>query len=158
MVVEKKLYDKIETLNILNGGIKKEFIVTSTKLDNDSIKKYYPEFFAYDAKICVKINQVVDYKVVDYKSKPKKYKNSILTREKEIKTEIKKIKLLQLLNDFGENFTTSTPNETIIKSTGVICTDGLYFRGQNYKANTSLGTLELKQMDLNNGTLYVKQK
>lgn len=151
LVIENKLFEKIETLNILEGGIKKDFIVKSTRLSETSMKKFYPEYFAYDAKECVKINQIVNFN-----EKPTMFRTKTLTNESEIKNEIKKIKLLQLLNDFGENFTTSMSSKSIIKSVGVICSDTLLFRGKSYKKESTIGAIKIKNMEQSNGTLYVE--
>lgn len=153
LVVENELFDKINTLNILDGGIKKKMLINSTKLSTESMKKYYPEFFLYDAKVCTKINEIKEFD-----KKPFKNENIVLSKESEIKDEIKKIKLLQILNDYGKVFTTSKPSKAIILSTGVICGDDLVLRGKTFKKEMILGDIQIKSMNQKDGILYVKTK
>lgn len=153
LVVEDALFNKIETLNILNGGIKKDHIIKSTKLSDDDMKKYYSEYFLYDATECNKINKIVVVKDSNY---PKQNMGK-LTSENEKLDEIKSLKLLQILNDYGKNFTTSKVSTEIVESVGVICDNKLLFRGQNFAENSMLNEIKIKKIDEANGIIYVEK-
>lgn len=150
LVIENEIFDTIQTLKILDGGIKKDTIIKSTKISTDNMKKYYPEFFIYNAKECVMINDILDNK------KMISTKISTINNSDEIKKEIKKIKLLQILVDNGNNVISSHPSKEIIKSLGIICEDKVHFRGKTFKINDSIGKLKIKNIDSKNGILYAK--
>jgi hypothetical protein len=153
LVIENELFNKIETLNILNGGIKKDKIIKSTRINEDNMKKYYPEYFLYEARECVKIN--------DMRIKNGKNSNRITTlikNETQIKEEIKKIKLLQVLTDYGNVYNTSKVSKEIIEAVGIICDQNIYFRGKSYKTNDTIGTIKINKIDTNNGIIHGEQK
>lgn len=152
LVIDNKIFNKIETLNILNGGIKKDRIIKSTRLDNASMKRFYPEYFLYDGEECVTINDVI------FKSSSKKDIKMPIRGEKNIKKEIRKIKLLQLLTDEGNSFSTSKVSKEILKSAGVICNKNIYFRGKDYRQKDKIGSIRIKKIDVDNGLVYGENK
>ena len=153
LVVDGATYNKIEVLNILNGGIEKEYIVSSSKLSNKSLEQYYPEYFIYSGLKCNVINKITS------KNKISKQKVKILTKENDIKNEVKKVKLLQMLNDENStNISTSVMNQELIKALGVICGNRLFLRGQSFGAGDIVGNSKIKYIDAKNSTISLESK
>lgn len=153
LVVDTMVYEKIETLNILNGGIKKEYVITSKRLSKDSLKKFYPEYFLYDGPTCYNINKIY------LNTKDKNENFDYLKDTKDIKKEIKKIKLLQMLNETSyENVSLSKINDKIIKSIGVLCDDNLFLRGKVYNNNSKIGSYKVKSINMKNASISLEEK
>jgi len=153
LVVDSKTYEKIEVLNILNGGIEKEFIVSSSKLSKNSLAKYYPEYFIYNGIKCNVINNVQN------NTNNINQKVKLLTKENDIKDEVKKIKLLQMLNDINPtNINTSRINKELIKSLGLICGNRLFIRGKSFGQGDSLGNIMIKKINQNNSSISIESK
>ena len=152
LVVDKNTYDKIEVLNILNGGINKEYIVSSKRLSQDNLKKYYPEFFVFSGPVCNSINKIVFTK--------KEFNEDIklLVKEEEIKTEVNKIKLLQMLNEANGVINISKVNTNIIKSLGIICNNRVFLRGKFYGEDDLIGKLKIKSINSKNSSIYLEVK
>lgn len=150
LVVDADTYKKIELLNILNGGIKKEYRVSSKSVSDKDLKKYYPEFFLFNGPICNSVK-----KIVSNKSQLNK-KNTTLISEKDIKKEIKRIKLLQMLNETNESIVTSKINKNIIKSLALICNNQLFLRGKFYRTNDNIGDFIIKSINPDNSSIYLE--
>ncbi len=154
LVVEKKVYNKIEALNILNGGIKRDYTVNSIKLSESSLKKYYPEFYLYNAStICYNINKVY-INEHNLNTKVKYYKNV-----NDIKKEIKKIKLLQILSESKyKNTELRNININTIKSVGLLCDGNLFLRGKIYSKNSTLDRYKIKSINMKNASLSLRKR
>jgi len=153
LVVDGKTYNKIQVLNILNGGIEKEYIVSSLKLSQKSLEKYYPEYFIYSGLKCNVINKIYT------NGKKSNTKINLLTKENDIKNEVKKVKLLQMLNDENpSNISTSSMNPELIKALGVLCGNRLFLRGQSFGANDVLGNTIIKNINSKNSTISLESK
>jgi hypothetical protein len=151
LVVDANAYEKIEVLKILNGGIKKEYVISSKSLSKDSLKRYYPEYFLFDGPICFNINNIT----IDKKSDKD---ITILKNEHKIKKEVKKIKLLQMLNESKfENVGLSQINDIIIKSVGVLCEDNLFLRGKVYSKNSKIGKYQIKSINVKNTSIHLEE-
>jgi len=153
LVVDSKTHEKIKILNILNGGIEKEYIISSLKLAKKDLEKYYPEYFLYDGLKCNTINSIQTNKNNLNK------KVTVLSEDKDIKNEIKKIKLLQMLNDeISTNIDTSTVNPSIVKAIGVLCSSRLFLRGQSYGKGDVVGNMIIKSINTKNSSILVENK
>ena len=150
LVVDTNTYKKIEILNILNGGINKEYRVSSKRLSSENLEKYYPEFFLFKGPVCNAINKIV-LNEKDLNSKSIKLKN-----EKEIKKEVNRIKLLQMLNEANSDIMTSKINKKIIKSLGLICNKQLFLRGKFYSQNDKIGDFMIKSINTENSLIYLE--
>lgn len=152
LVVDSNVYEKIQMLSILDGGIKKEYIVSSTRLSNDSLKEFYPEYFIYNAPVCFNINDV-------YVNNNKNVKFEHLKDKNDIKKEVKKIKLLQMLSESKtEEIGLSKINDKIIKSVGIICDKNLFLRGKAYNINSEIGEFKIKSINTKNATISLEKR
>lgn len=157
LVVDNPTYEKIEKLNLLNGGINKEYIVSSSRLTLEDLKQYYPEYFLYQGEICNAVNKVVK---VSEKNKVKSTEPVLALKTKEeIQDEVRKIKLLQMLSEAKQDtINTSTINEKIIKGIGIVCDNKLVLKGKKYSANDTVGTAKIDSISIINGIIYIEGK
>jgi hypothetical protein len=155
LVVDSNTYKKIDDLKILDGGINKKLLIKSSRLDNESLKKYYPAFSAFEGKTCNLLNGV---KIIN-RPDDILYSTSKITNEDDIKKEVKKIKLLQILNDSNQdtNFF-SKLDKNRIKSIGILCDGNLILRGKVYRKNSSIGNLKIKDINIKNNFLFLEEK
>jgi hypothetical protein len=86
-------------------------------------------------------------------------KIEVLTIEKEIKNEVRKVKLLQMLNDEEQsNISTSAMNVQLIKALGVTCKNRIFLRGQSFGINDVIGNLTITNIDSINSTVSVESR
>ena len=128
--------------------------MTSVKLSENTLKKYYPEYYIYHAPtICYNINKV--YLNKDNLKSEFKY----LENENEIKKEIKKIKLLQILSENEyEDIVLSKINTSIIKAVGLLCEGKLFLRGKTYAQNSILDEYKIKSINMKNASLSLRKR
>lgn len=153
MVVDNGTYKKIQISKILDGGIKKEYVLSSTRLSEDDLQNNYPEYFLYDGERCTIINEVVDVKSNNTTTKVVK-----LLEDMKIDEEIKKIRLLQILVDSKNKKYYEDLNKDILKATGMICDYSVVFREERYFVNQSIGDLIIEQISLLNSTVYIRKR
>ena len=153
LVLDNQTYSKIKILNILNGGIDKKYLISSSRLSNSDLIKYYPEYYLYNAEQCYIINNItIGKKNTTINIKKIKDENSI-------KKEIKKIKLLQMLSDNNSNaITSSNISPKIIKSLGYICNSKLIFKNKSYEIEDTIGNFVIKMLDNKAHTIRLEVK
>lgn len=152
LVVDKNAYDKIESVNILNGGLKKKIVVASSKVSQDDLKRYYPEYFLYEGNKCHLINKIeLDDKI---------YSDIMPIEDADfIKKEIEKIKMIQALVDIGyKNNDVADLNKDSLKAFGIICDDSIMIRQKFYKESDNIGNLIIKKIDAKNNSVYLEVK
>jgi len=152
LVLDSKTYEQIENLNILNGGIKKNIVVSSTELNKEVLLQKYPEIFLYSGRKCTILNEIV--------TKSTKTRKSMLElqNKKNITKMIQKVKLLQLLvdnNSFEENNSKITLE--LIKSIGMICDNRLFVRGKYYNKNDLISSFKIIEIDSKSSTIIIKE-
>lgn len=152
VVMDNGTFDKLQTLKVLDGGLKKQIVLSSTKLSSDDLKIFYPEYFLYSGEKCTLINDVVN---IHSKNSGHITINK-LTEDKEKEVEVKKIKLLQILVDSNDKKTTVTPNEKSLKALGMICDGEVKFQGQKYINEDQMGNLKIESISTLNSVVYVK--
>ena len=153
LVLDMDTYNMIENTNILNGGINKSVVVSSNRITKEDLKKYYLEYFLFKGKKCNRINSITDTKsniMENY---------SFYTNEKEIKKEIKRLKLLQILHDDSEikgNY--NRISYETIKSLSLICNKKVIFRNKMYQKNGYIGKFKIIKIDSLNSVLTLEEK
>lgn len=153
LVVDGKTYNKIKILNILNGGLEKEYIVSSLNLSQKDLEKYYPEYFIYNGLKCNIVNNIVN------SSKKSNEKITMLKKVDDIKNEVKKIRLLQMLNDENAaNIDTSSMNSELIKALGVLCGNRLFIRGLSFGKGDLVGNVKIKHINAKNASISLESK
>ena len=136
LVVDSDTYNKIEKLNILNGGIKTKYVIKSKKINESDMEMYYPEIFAYDGKSCTSIQNVYIYKV--------KKKNFNINKE------IKKLKLLNILHNSKNDYNINKKLDMkTIQAVGILCTDTLHIRNKDYNIGDNIANYYIKSIDQN---------
>lgn len=153
LVVDKQSYEKIETVNILKGGIDKKFVINSSRLSTDNMKKFYPEYFLYSGQRCQLINKI---EVIN-----KEYKNThdvtAISNSATMKKEIEKLKLLQALVDIGyKNNNTYDLNRDSIKAFGILCDGKLMIRQKFYEQNNFIGKYKIRKINTTDNSLYLE--
>ena len=153
IVVDNATYKKIEISKILDGGIKKEYVLSSTRLSNDSLQSNYPEYFLYDGERCTIINEVIDVKANNTTAKVIKLQDDM-----KIDEEIKKIRLLQTLVDSKNKNYYANINKDTLKATGMICDYSVVFRGERYSKDQTIGNLLIDQISVLNSVVYIRER
>lgn len=157
IVVDNTTFEKVKTLNMLEGGIKQQFVLSSTKIDSSDLNKYYPEHLLYDGEKCTVVNDVID---VDTNAQVVASVIKLKTPSK-IDDEVKKIKLLQILvnssnkSEIQKNTIENTTPKTI-KAIGIICDNELVLRGKRYEQDDLVGNIRINSISKTNSTVYVR--
>jgi hypothetical protein len=155
LVVDKAAYEKIESVNILNGGLAKRFVVSSSRLSLKDMKKYYPEYFLYKGENCQLINKV---EVIN-KEYDKAHDSSPIASEALVKKEIEKLKMVQALVDIGyKNINTFDLNRDSIKAFGIMCKNKVMIRQKLYKEKQYIGNFKIRKIDSNDNSMYLEVK
>ena len=137
LVVDTKTFNKIKKLNVLNGGIKTNYVIKSKNIDDETMQKYYPELFAYSGEKCYSIQNVFIYK-----SKDKKLP---------LKKEIEKLRILNILHNTENDYKTINKLDMqTIQAIGIICNGKLHLRNKDYKIGDNIySNYYIKSIDQN---------
>jgi len=134
LVIDSKTYTKIEKLNVLNGGIKTNYVIFSKLVDNDAMQEKYPEIFAYNGQKCFSIQSV--------------YVNKTNKKASNSKKEIEKLKMLNLLHNTSSDYMSNLNlNINTIQAVGIICENKLHIRSKDYKIGDSIDKYYLKSIN-----------
>jgi hypothetical protein len=152
LVLDNTTFDTIDKLNILNGGIKKKVVISSVRLKEEDLLQFYPEYFLFTGEKCSIINNI------ETTNSNNNNNMVLLDRKDDLLKEVKKIKLLQLVNDYIDSDVMMTSiSKELIQSAGVICEKRLLLRGRYYKINDTLSSLKIKSIDVQNSTLLIEE-
>ena len=145
LVIDSTTYNKIKKLNVLNGGIKTNYVIYSSLIDTKTMQNKYPEIFAYNGEKCYSIQSV--------------YLNNKKVKKFDLTKEIEKLKLLNLLHNTSNNYNvTSTLNPQIIQAVGIICNNKLHIRGKDYSTGDNIGKYYIKSINSSNSNIIVGVK
>lgn len=155
LVVDKSAYEKIDTVNILNGGLTKQYVVNSSRINEKNLKDYYPEYFLYTGKRCQLINKV---EIIN-EEYDDTHDASIITDSASMKKEIEKLKMLQALVDIGyKNLDTYDLNRDSIKAFGILCDGKIIIRQKSYMEKDLIGNLKVRKIDTRDNSIYLEVK
>ena len=142
LVIDSKTYNKIENLNVLNGGIKTDYVIYNKLIDNSTLKKFYPEIFAYNGQKCYTIQSI------NISTSNKKNIN--------IKKEIEKLRILNLLHNTSNKYKIQYALDIeTIKAVGIICDYKLHIRNKDYMVGDNIGKFYIKSINTKNDNLIL---
>jgi hypothetical protein len=155
LVVDKAAFEKIESVNILNGGLQKRFVISSSRISQNDLKEFYPEYFLYKGLNCQLINKV---EVINQEYK-ESHDASPIRSKAQVKREIEKIKMVQALVDIGyKNLNTLDLNRDSIKAFGILCNNQIIIREKAYKEKDFIGNLKIRRIDSKDNSIYLEVK
>jgi len=150
ILIQNDVYSKIKNLNLLNDGIKKNYLISSTNLNTSDLEELYPEYFIYNGENCNLINKV---SITDLNTLKSDVQVKTIFSKKDL---VKEIKLLQILYDY-ENNKNLLDNDlkNIILSLGIICNNKLVLHNKEYIIGDTINNNKINLIDKNKSILYL---